>query len=237
MPSPSKADFLREVLSRVKFRRDRAGIKTELECHISDKIDYYVEQGYDSEKAEQLTIGDMGDPTQIGIELNKQHNPLLGWMWQLTNALVTLLLLLDVIIIGPGLLSNVFNRDPMSIIPDSNILYKVDVDETVRLDDEVIHFTGVVYDRDKTLHIFYEHYDTRLWGTGWSFGSIGSISDNLGNTYFEGSLGSSGSGWKSKGDRTVEDFSSEATTLAITYDGYNRKYEVKIALPVGGIHE
>lgn len=233
MPSPSKADFLREVLGRVKFRRDRADIKAELECHIADRIDYYVEQGYDGEKAEQLTIDGMGNPKQIGIELNKQHNPWLGWMWEITNKLVPLLLLLDIVFIGPSLLSNAFERNPIGEIPDSNILYKVDVDDSVKLDDRVIHFTGVVYDRDKTLHIF---YDTWLWGAGWSFSSIGDISDNLGNTYFEGSMGDS-SVWMSRSSRTVKNFSSEATTLIIAYDYYNRKYEVRIPLPGGGILE
>ena len=115
-------------------------------------------------------------------------------------------------------------------------MYKIDIDEKVKIDDTVIHFTNVVYDKNGDMSIFYEYYDTRLLGAGWSIGSIGDIMDNLGNTYFSGS-GYSSAGLKSKCRKTVRDFSQDADILIIDYDYYNRKYRVEIPLKVGDDNE
>lgn len=71
---------------------------------------------------------------------------------------------------------------------------------------------------------------------GWSFGSIGTIKDNLGNEYFDGS-GSSSGGIITKGVRTVSNFSSEADILIIEYDLYNRYYKVEIPLKTGDLND
>jgi len=236
MPSPKKEKFLEEVLSYIKFPFDRDDIKSELEYHIIDKIDYYTEQGYDKETAEELAINNMGNAQEIGIELNKQHNPFIGWVWNITNIMVVLFGILSIFIIGIPFLSSLFNSNPINDIPKSDIVYKIDVDEKVKIDDTVIHFTNVVYEKKGDMNIIYEYYDTKLLGTGWTLGTIGTISDNLGNTYFNGSGGSSG-GIKTKAIRTVENFAQEANTLIISYDFYNRKYKVEIPLQVGDNNE
>lgn len=236
MHSPKKDKFLEEVLSYVKFPFDRNDIKTELECHILEKIDYYTEQGFDEEKAEQLSINDMGSAKEIGMELNKQHNPLLGWIWKITNVIVVLSAIFSILIIGAPFVSSMFDNNPINRITKSNIVYKIDVDKKVKLDDMTIHFTNIVYEKNGSMDILYEYYDTKLWGMGWSLGTIGNITDNLGNKYFSGSGGEDG-GIKSKCIQTVNNFSRKATTLIISYDSYNRKYKVEIPLQVGGSNE
>jgi hypothetical protein len=236
MPSHKKDKFLAEVLSYIKFPFDRDDIRSELDSHILDKIDYYIEQGHDKEKAEQLSINDMGEAKEIGMELNKQHNPFLGWVWKITNVMVILFVIVNIYIVGTPILMSLFDRNPMNEIPKSNIVYKIDIDEKVKLDDAVIHFTNVVYEKNGDMNILYEYYDTKLWGTGWSFGGTGNITDNLGNTYFDGS-GGGGGGIKSKYIRTIENFAKEADTLIISYDSFNRKYRVEIPLQVGDSNE
>jgi hypothetical protein len=232
MLSHKSEAYLKDILSYVKFPFDRADIKSELENHISDKIDYYTEQGYNMEEAEQLSITDMGDAKEIGIELNKQHNPILGWLWKITNIMVVLFALLSIFYIGVPFVHSLFNRNPIKDIPKSNIVYKIDIDKEVKVDDMIIHFTNVVYEKNGDMNIFYEYYDTKLWGMGWSLSSIGEVTDNLGNRYFEGAGGSYG-GIKSKGRSTISNFSKEADTLIINYDSYNRKYKVEIPLKAG----
>lgn len=240
MPLLKKDKFLKEVLSYVKFPFDRGDIKRELENHMLDKMESYAEEGYDKETAEELCINDMGDPKEIGIQLNKQHNPIIGWMWKITNVIVVLFLIVNVFIVGSILLSylgkSLFDGNMVNDIPKSNIVYRIDIDEKVKLDDTVIHFTNVVYENNGNMNIFYEYYDTKLWGTGWTLGTIGDISDNLGNTYFSGS-GASRGGIKTKSKRTIGNFSREADTLIISYDNYNRKYRVEIPLKAGDIIE
>ena len=236
MPLDKVDKFLENVLSYIKFPFVKDDIKFELESHILDRINYYIEQGYDSEEAEELSIRDMGDPKEIGILLNKQHNPFLGWILRITNGMVVLLITLGALFIIPILGVSLFSKSPIKDIPKGDIVYKIDIDEKVKIDDTVIRFTNVVYDKNGDMNIFYECYDTKFWGMGWSSTAIGDVMDDLGNTYFSGS-GYSSAGIKSKCRRTVRDFSKEADTLIIDYDYYNRKYRVEIPLKVGDTNE
>lgn len=228
--------FLEEILAYVKFPFDRRDIKSELEGHILDKMDYYIQNGYDEEKAEELSISDMGNSKEIGEELNRQHNPLLGWLWKITNVIVVLSIFCSVLFIGLPFISSLFNGSTVNNIPNSNIIYKINIDRKVKLDDTTIHFTKVIYEKNGDMSIFYEYYDAKLWGTGWSLGTIGNITDNLGTKYFNGS-GEGGGGIKAQCIRTVNNFSRKATSLIINYDNYNRKYKVVIPLKVGDRNE
>ncbi len=231
MLMPKKERFLEEVLSYIKFPFDRENIKTELESHIVEKIDDYMEQGYDVEKAEELAINDIGDAKEIGMELNKEHNALLGWLWKITNGMVVLFIIGNLFFVGVPFFITFFSSSPINDIDKSSIVYQMDIDEQVKLDNTVIHFTNIVYQDNGELNIFFEHYDTKLWGTGWSLGTIGEITDNLGNTYRARSACSAGI--KTKCIHSLDNFSKKADTLIISYDSYNRKYKVEISLQVG----
>jgi len=43
----------------------------------------------------------------------------------------------------------------MKDIPESNIVYRIDLKETVKLDDLVINFTNVIYEENGDLNILY----------------------------------------------------------------------------------
>lgn len=144
MPLDKVDKFLENVLSYIKFPFVKDDIKFELESHILDRINYYIEQGYDSEKAEELSIKDMGDPKEIGTLLNKQHNPFLGWVLRITNGMVVLFITLSALFIIPILGVSLFSKSPIKDIPKGDIVYKIDVDEKVKIDDTVIRFTNVV---------------------------------------------------------------------------------------------
>ncbi len=65
---PELDDFLRTVLSYVKFSFDKKAIRSELESHLWDRIEDYLEQGYEEEAAVHLAVEGMGEPKEIGIE-------------------------------------------------------------------------------------------------------------------------------------------------------------------------
>lgn len=230
MPSLNKEEFLGKVLRQIRFPFDRAGIKAELSDHISERVEHYLELGYDQEHAEQSAVSDMGDPIEIGVELNKEHRPLLGWLWKATGLLVGLVIVLNALFVVP-VISMSLSSGHKANIPESEIVYEVAVGETVRLDDRLIHFSKVIYDRAGNLYIFHENHDVWFRG-GWSLGSIGTISDDLGNRYWSGGGGGTG-GLRARAYRMVEGFSPQARVLYIKYDQFNRKYEVRVPLPVG----
>jgi len=234
---PKVDQYLTEVIRFVKFYSDREAIKSELESHMIDRIDDYIAMGYDIEGAEQLSIDHMGDAREIGKALNKEHNPILGWIWIGTNILLALLLTWTIYFNGFFIIAAFTNNNLVNDIPESNIVYRIDLKETVKLDDRVINFTNIIYEENGDLNIFYNCYETKVWGRGWSFSGDGLIiTDNLGNSYFNGGGQGSG-GIKSYNIKTYNNFSSDADTLFISYASYNRSFKVEIPLKVGGKNE
>jgi|GEM_PF-2683005 len=65
MPSPEPEDFLhpedflQKVLAEIKFPFDKAAIRSELESHLMDRMEEYLEAGYDEETAEGLAVKGM----------------------------------------------------------------------------------------------------------------------------------------------------------------------------------
>lgn len=129
MPLTKVDKFLEDVLSHIKFPFVKDDIRFELESHILEKIDYYMEQGYDSEKAEELSIRDMGDAKEIGILLNKQHNPFLGWLLKITNGMIIFFIILNIYFAGIPFISSLFSKNPINTIPKEDIVYKIDIND------------------------------------------------------------------------------------------------------------
>lgn len=231
MLSPKGGKYIEDILSYVKFSFDWSEIRTELENHLLDRMEDYTEAGQ-AEDAEELAIAAMGNAEEIGIELNRQHNPLLGWLWLVSKSAVVLLVIVDLYFVGLPILMSLFAHNPIKDIEKANIVSNITVNKRVQLDDRVINFRNVIYERNGDLTIIYDYYEARFWGARWSLGNIGTISDNLGNRYFAGS-GRGGGGMRSIARETIENFSGEADTLIIDYDQYHRKYRVEIPLKGG----
>jgi hypothetical protein len=236
MHFPKMEEFLMEVLHYIKYPFDKIEIRSELESHIMDRIDYYIELGHDAKAAELLALQDMGDSKEIGKELNKQHNPFLGWIFTITKVMLVLFVIVDVYFVGAHIIFTFSGTNMLKEIPKSDILYRIDLNLKVKLDDTVIKFKHLVYEKNGDMNIIYDYYDTRLWGTGWGSDPIHTISDNLGNIYFTGGSQSSG-GIVRHCIFTFNNFSADADTLIISYDMYNRNFKVEIPLRAGEQHE
>lgn len=72
-------NFLNEVCERIKYRGVHKNISEEIQGHIYEIADQYIENGMDEEQAIQKAIVQMGDPAEIGKELNKTHRPKTEW--------------------------------------------------------------------------------------------------------------------------------------------------------------
>jgi hypothetical protein len=222
-------------MSYIKFPFDKKKIKTELEAHLEDKTDFYMQNGYDLETSEKMAIADMGDSKEIGKALNKQHNPAIGWIWKISNVITIIALVLSLYYSVLPLVVSFFksNDYPESGIPHENIVYKLNIKKSVQLDDTVINFTNVIYEKNGNLSIVYNYHDKKMHGRGWSFGGIGEVSDNIGKVYFSGS----GYSRRRTNVRTFKDFNKDATSLIITYNYFNRYYRVEIPLKKDEIDE
>lgn len=228
-------DFINEVLSRVKFVYDRESIEKELKNHIEDKIENYQQNGYSDTEAELLTIRDMGNPKEIGDELNKQHNPFIVWISIITSLMVWFVIFIVLMLVLPQIIYPLFIGNLANDIPKNEIVYKIDVDEKVQIDNRIITITDVIFDKNGTLHLFYSNFEKWNLGSGWSFSLTGLIYDNLGKNYLGGQY--SRRGIVSKSHMQLKNFNKEANSLIISYDYHNRKFKVVIPLKGGDINE
>lgn len=70
-----RRDYTDRVLSSLRrvTEKEREAIRSELDGHIEDHMEALRELGYDEELAETRTLAAMGDPEEVGRELNKQY--------------------------------------------------------------------------------------------------------------------------------------------------------------------
>ena len=67
-------NYISTVLSKINDKAQRKEIEAELQSHIQDRIDYYVNAGYDLEIATEKANERMGDTAElVGDQLNSLH--------------------------------------------------------------------------------------------------------------------------------------------------------------------
>ena len=66
--------FIDKVSEQISDKHSRKLITAELESHLLDKIDYYVDIGYSKEEAEKRATDEMGNPEDTAVPLNALHN-------------------------------------------------------------------------------------------------------------------------------------------------------------------
>lgn len=72
-------EFLDNVCEKIRYKPIRGEIREELENHIEEKKDMYIEYGVEEKLAEEKAIEQMGDAEEIGAKLDKIHKPRLDW--------------------------------------------------------------------------------------------------------------------------------------------------------------
>lgn len=85
-------EFLNNVSNQIKYKPIRGIIIEELEEHIDEIKNENMTNGLSEELAEETAIKQMGNPVQIGMNLNKIHKPKMDW--------ITLILTLILILVG-----------------------------------------------------------------------------------------------------------------------------------------
>ena len=97
-PRLNIAAFCAQVCRRVRFRPDHEAITAELTEHMEDRKAALLAAHPELTlwEAEEQAVAAMGDPEEIGRELDKSHSPLLGWfqIWFFRAAMTALILTL-----------------------------------------------------------------------------------------------------------------------------------------------
>ena len=221
----NKEEFIERVVKKVHFAPDRYDIQEELAGHIEDSM---------AEMTEKEALARMGDPDVIGMELNKQHNPIIGYLWYFSRIPLVLLS----IIIAFQLLAliafsgfDILFIHPSRHIPKDEYLRSIKPNEKIVVDDRHMKITHIIQTKDGTLHVCYNTYNLSLTAfSGWSGGGLlGTIKDEDGNYYHTGGGSSSGSFYK-KSRWFVRDFPLDKELVILEYDAPDRYFKIEFNL-------
>jgi len=95
----TRSEYIQAVSASLKrlTRRERESIRQELDGHMEDHMESLRELGYDEQLAEERILAAMGDPAEVGRELNRQY-PFrwlaIGWAAMIATLLFALLVAL-----------------------------------------------------------------------------------------------------------------------------------------------
>ncbi|EEL83274.1 Cell division protein, FtsW/RodA/SpoVE [Bacillus cereus AH1271] len=71
--------FVSEVTNYIKSKEAKSFVATELEFHLKQAKNTWIEKGLSEEVAENKAVEQMGSPSKLGRELNKLHKPKVDW--------------------------------------------------------------------------------------------------------------------------------------------------------------
>ncbi len=74
-----KEEYLQLVTDQIRWKKARSDVKTELENHILDQMESYRNEGMEEQEAMEQAILEMGDPIEVGVELDRIHRPKMSW--------------------------------------------------------------------------------------------------------------------------------------------------------------
>lgn len=84
----NRREWYERVFAQIRFKPDHPAIWKELKGHLDDKRDALIADGFSSGEANRRSLEAMGDPEELGRQLDAAHKPLLGWLWKVSGWLV-----------------------------------------------------------------------------------------------------------------------------------------------------
>ncbi|MEA4973483.1 hypothetical protein SDC9_119304 [bioreactor metagenome] len=237
MPFPESKEFTDKVLKHVKFKYDHEIIRRELNEHIKDLYDDLIADDITEADAQKLAIEFMGNADDIGEELNKVHNPVIGHIWLITRVVAIFAIIM--IAVPAFEYTESFIRTQFFTgydikHDDAELIYSIKCDNKTKIDDMNIQLEELLYYDNGELEIRYRTWkDAFSTSIDWSFDlSATCVKDEKGNTYFSSGGGSNG-GVISKHQMFINDFPEDAEKLIIDYNYYGRKIYFEVPLEEG----
>lgn len=220
-------EYLDKICSYVKYKRDRQAIREEIGAHINERIWDLKHDGLNEEEAVARAIESMGDADSIGISLNKVHNPILGWIFYITNMAAKLVIGFVIVLFVVSLISEI---EPFK--PGNNkdeIVYEKKLNLEGKIDDTAVKFKKLILYKDGDVWIEFLQYPTRLSAINnnsitWGFEAYRDDGEIIENR-----------SWSERGgmfyNRSAISFNAKnSEKIVLDYDKYNRKMRVEIPL-------
>ena len=130
----NRREYGERVLSvlRRTTATEREAIRAEIDAHIEDHMEALLELGWDEQLAEERTLAAMGEPEEVGRELDKQYSPF--WLFVGNAASAALLVILIMSLMGVFSLHWVFKSFQARISPWENVHDRWEEEINLKLD-------------------------------------------------------------------------------------------------------
>lgn len=86
-----RRDYLELLTSQIRCKKMCPVIAREVEDHIEDQKQAFLEEGMTEAEAEKSAVREMGDPVEVGVEMDQIHRPKMPWKAILVIALMEIL--------------------------------------------------------------------------------------------------------------------------------------------------
>jgi hypothetical protein len=180
----NKNEFLETVKKQVLYIFDRQDIVYELSEHIDDSARDMMEEGLSYDEALDIAIKQMGNPVEIGKQLNKEHHPLVGYLLLLSRAILCLLVIPS-IIFGCSLIYDMYYHLTPTTIRGGTTIIKIQ--EVVEIPTHRIMIDNVCY-KDDMYYLTYRSFTKFSYSrAGWSTDSF-EVTNQDGDWLFGGSF-------------------------------------------------
>ena len=86
-----RRDYLELMTGQIRCKKMCPVIAKEVEDHIEDQKQAFMAEGMKEEEAEKAAVEEMGDPVEVGVEMDQIHRPKMPWKVIFVIALMQIL--------------------------------------------------------------------------------------------------------------------------------------------------
>ena len=222
-------DRVLSVMRRITAAEEEA-IRAELDAHMEDHLEALLELGYEPELAEQRTMERMGDPEEVGRELDKQYPRFWLIAERVLKVLVcvlALVLVFDMLTMYSVWGSLQARMEPYEYAGKHQLEHmNMPLDIRREIGSDILHIYGSGTNPDGEIHVLYYWYDQDL--LGYVTGENVELVDCRGEQVLGGG-GWSRSSRLSSCDRrgTVQNGDPYVTVVVVRFD---ERYEIQVPL-------
>ncbi|MDE7323571.1 MAG: FtsW/RodA/SpoVE family cell cycle protein [Lachnospiraceae bacterium] len=83
-------EFIKTLTEQIRCVKARDGVAREVSDHILDQAAAYEESGMEHDQAVEKAVHEMGDPVEIGVSLDRIHQPQMNWKLILITFVLTM---------------------------------------------------------------------------------------------------------------------------------------------------
>jgi cell division protein FtsW (lipid II flippase) len=71
--------YVKTVCEQMRWKRAHETISKEIQDHIVDQTEAFIEEGFNEQMATEKAIEEMGDPVEVGLQFDRVYKPRVAW--------------------------------------------------------------------------------------------------------------------------------------------------------------